>query len=147
MTLDYTKTVHGFPAKKFYWCSSSNFVFASLPEAIIKYADRFNSMNTFLSGEFDRILIANVTAPVVVDEYAGIIIPGKNITELDRLSHVVRSIESNCQVVPKRSYKYTPIHEVLKNEAFKGLSIEEAFELSNWQHFRVIEQPEKLGLI
>ena len=31
MTLDYTVLQSGFPTKRFFWCSSSNYIFASLP--------------------------------------------------------------------------------------------------------------------
>lgn len=31
MTFDYSKLKYGFPIKRFFWCSSSNFIFATLP--------------------------------------------------------------------------------------------------------------------
>jgi len=47
-------------------------------------------MNVFFTGEHDRIVIDSpISAPVVVDEDEGIIIPAKMVTELNRLSHVV----------------------------------------------------------
>ena len=66
---------------------------------------------------------------IVIDEDAGIILPPKQITELDRLSYVVHAIEHECQAVPRGSFKFTPLQEVRPNEAFKGLSIEDAFQL------------------
>jgi radial spoke head protein 9 len=50
-------------------------------------------------------------------------------------------------VVPKSSFKFTPLNEVKRNEAFKGLSCEDAFQLKNWQHLRPIESSEKLDLL
>lgn len=53
-------------------------------------------------------------------------IPPKNLTEIDRLAFIVRSIEDNCQIAPVGAFKMTPNHEVTRNEAFKGLCCEGA---------------------
>ena len=77
----------------------------------------------FFTGEHDRVVLdAQASAAVVIDEDQGIVIPAKNVTELNRLSQVVNSIELNCAVVPKGSFKFTPLKETIKNEAFRGLS-------------------------
>jgi radial spoke head protein 9 len=78
-------------------------------------------LNVFFTGEHDRVVLdAPATATVVIDE--DLVIPAKNVTELNRLSQVVHSIELNCAVVPKGSFKFTPLKETIKNEAFRGLS-------------------------
>jgi hypothetical protein len=74
----------------------------------------------------------------VIDAAAGIVLPPKNLTELDRLSVVVHDIDNACSTVPKGALKYTPLDTVVFNEAFKGLQNEGARLLSNWQHFRQI---------
>ena len=81
-------------------------------------------MKTYLTGEYDRVLFEIGGAPIVIDEMAGIAIPPKNITELDRVSYIIHTIEDQCQVVPRHSYKYTPLKEIRKNEAFTGLTRE-----------------------
>ena len=97
-------------------------------------------MNVFFTGEHDRVVLDTpASAAVVIDEDQGIVIPAKNVTELNRLSQVVHSIELNCAVVPKGSFKFTPLKETIKNEAFRGLSQDQAFSIQNWQHFRVIQ--------
>ena len=53
-------------------------------------------MNTYFSGEFDRIIIEGVGAGTVIDEDEGIVLPPKGVTELDRLSYVVNTIENSC---------------------------------------------------
>lgn len=86
-SLDYSKLRHGFPSKVFYWCSSSNFIFASLPAPLEKFQKELTELNVYFSGEHDRIVIdAPATAQVVIDEDAGIVIPSKSVTELNRLS-------------------------------------------------------------
>jgi hypothetical protein len=72
-----TKTL-GFPTKNFFWCSSSNYIFATLPLQMEKYSLEFSQMNFFLTGEHDRIVLENaVTEAIVIDEDAGLIIPAK----------------------------------------------------------------------
>jgi radial spoke head protein 9 len=48
-----------FPAKKFFWCSSGNFIFAELPECNSNQdiKSRLEGMSTLFTGEFDKILI------------------------------------------------------------------------------------------
>ena len=58
----------------------------------MKYAPQFDQMKTYFTGEYDKILIEVAGAsPVVIDE--DIVIPAKNVTELDRLSYVVHQID------------------------------------------------------
>ena len=57
MTLDYSNLSDGFPSKRFYWCSSSNYIFASLPQPLFHHADKFGNMKTYLTGEYDRVLV------------------------------------------------------------------------------------------
>jgi len=64
-----------------------------LPLPLLQHAAKFENMKTYLTGEYDRVLIQNGGAPVVIDELAGIIIPPKNITELDRVSYIIHTIE------------------------------------------------------
>jgi radial spoke head protein 9 len=69
-------------------------------------------------------------------------IPEK-FTELDRLAFVVRAIEFDCAVLPIGAAKLTPAHELRFDQSFRGLSIEEANSLQNWQHFREPQTEEK----
>ena len=57
----------------------------------------------------------------MIDAATGIVLPPKHLTELDRLSVVVREIDNSCSAVPKGSLKYTPLDTVVFNEAFRGL--------------------------
>lgn len=145
-SLDYERKTHGFPTKHFYWASSSNYIFASLPAPLPHFTAQFNELNVYFTGEHDRVIIEQaISAPVVIDE--DLILPSKMVTELNRLSHVVHSIEKNCAVVPRGAFKFTPLKETIRNEAFKGLAKENAFSLSSWQHFRVVSQPEKVSIM
>lgn len=58
--------------------------------------------------------------------------PPQDFTELDRLAYVVRAIETDCAALPIGAVKLTTSHEVRFNETYKGLSIKEASDLSNY---------------
>ena len=55
---------------------------------------------------------------------------------MDRQSHVVHQIDHDCHIVPKGALKKTPMKEIRRNEAFKGLKASEAFCAENYSHFR-----------
>lgn len=91
-------------------------------------------MTTFFSGEFDAILFEPSGDPELIDATRGIYMNPKPVTELDRLSFVVNQLKNNF-AVPKTKLKFTPNQEVIENEAFKGLSKNDTFDLQNW-HFK-----------
>jgi hypothetical protein len=136
-----------FPTKHFYWASSTNFIFSSLPLSVASHAAHFAELRTLFSGEFDTVIVESTEAPKVIDAAHGIILPPKHLTELDRLSYVVHEIDRTCFAIPTGALKYTPLHQVIFNEAFKGLKPEAAFELSGWKHFRKSECSDQKELI
>ena len=83
----------------------------------------------------------------MIDAEAGIVLPPKHLTELDRLAVTVTSIDRSCFCVPKGALKYNPLHLVQTNEAFKGLAPSESADLHNWQHFRQVEHAAKKDVI
>ncbi|CAG9472228.1 conserved Plasmodium protein, unknown function [Plasmodium vivax] len=58
-----------------------------------------------------------------------------DITELERLSYVVRKIDEEAFIVPYNSVKITNNLE-MKNANFSGLNMMEALKLTSWVHFR-----------
>ena len=67
-------------------------------------------LGTLFSGEFDTVLIESNEPPQVIDAAAGIVLPPKNLTELDRLAATVREIDRACFSVPRGALKYTPLN-------------------------------------
>jgi hypothetical protein len=53
-------------------------------------------LKTYLTGEFDRVLIQVPGESLVIDEDSGLSLPPKNVTELDLVSYLVRTIERDC---------------------------------------------------
>ena len=95
------------PCKNFYWCSSQNFTFSSLPTVKAADAQKLTELSVLFSGEFDTVLIESDEAPKVIDAAAGIILPPKHLTELDRLAATVREIDCACAAVPRGCLLYT----------------------------------------
>ena len=153
MTLNF-KGHAEFPLKRFFWTNNQVWTFAELPEvgqAEAKLAEQFNS---YFSGEHDKILV-EVGRPTVPqyarDEDEEDSIPqdsrSKNFTELERLSVIVRSIESDCQLVPEGAYLLTPAHELGPNPHFKGLSRLQLRDQGKYYHFRPVKSLEKRELL
>ena len=65
----------------------------------------------------------------------GLVMKAKPITELDRLAYVWSQIKDH-QVYPKGFLKFTPAQKSQANEAFAGLTIEDAKKIENWQLMR-----------
>ena len=131
--------VADFPSKHFFWCSSANWTFALLPEVQPGLPHIFDKIQVFFSGEFDKILIDSNGKSEVVDvaeahsaKAKPLELPSRGITELDRLSYVVRTIEADCQTIPMGSFKHTPTKEVRRNEAFQGLRQDKAFDMASY---------------
>ena len=98
-------------------------------------------INGVFSGEYDQILARQdgEERKIVLDDAMPLVVKPKNVTELDRLAHVVHRIEAECHIVPEGAYKYTPLQEVRPNEAFGGVSKEAALDLSKYVHFAPIQ--------
>lgn len=145
---DPTKPIRAnLPKKNFYWCSSQNFIFSSLPTVKPEQAKQLIEMGTLFSGEFDTVLIESKEPPKVIDADAGIVMPPKHLTELDRLAATVCEIDRACFSVPRGALKFTPLNQVTSNEAFRGLGRDDAFSLSGWVHFRDVQNKKQLDMI
>lgn len=139
----------GFCSKTFYWCSSTNYNFASMPAANKKITESLASFNGLFTGEHDKILkeaSAGEEQEAYVFENDTLVVTnkGKNVTELDRLAFVINEIEKQCHLVPEGSVKLTPLHEIRRNEAFAGLNKEDATSLAKYLHFRKVEFKDKV---
>lgn len=103
-----------------------------LPNTNEECMTKLGGLSYLFSGEFDQVLVESSEAPKVIDAAAGIVLPPKHLTELDRLSVVVHQISDACSTLPRGAAKCIPTGQVLFNEAFCGLSPDEACELSAW---------------
>ena len=56
---------------------------------------------------------------------------------------MVYAIENDCHLCPVGAFKITPEHEVRRNETFKGLTGADSMDLSNYVHFRNVQDEQK----
>ena len=141
-----------FPKKKFYFCSSSTFSFSELPEIQSHHLNKFSKYNTYFIGNPDVILekFSDKNSINIEEQMGDIFKPNlklKNLTESDRLSFVVRTIEHDTSIVPLGGFKMLPINEIRRNDLFEGLSSDELDKIENYFHFRKIESQNKRDMI
>jgi len=150
-----------FPEKRFYWASSNDFKFKAFPTLNDQHLKTFEETNRragLFKGEPNLILIEvakpaeeapveeapktekekDPLASTEEEDPMANFVP-RNLTELDRLQFVVYAIENECHIVPKGSFRLTDQHEVRRNNAFRGLSIDQACQLENYSHFRAVQ--------
>jgi len=141
-----------FPKRKFYFCSSSNFSFSELPEIQKHHIEEFKNFNSYFIGNPDIILkkFSDNRNTNIEEQIGDTFKPNlklKNLTESDRLSFVVRSIDHDCSVVPLGGFKMLPTNEIRRNDLFDGLSSDEIGKIENYFHFRKIESQNKKDMI
>ena len=84
-TLTGLENIETVPQKTFYWASTTNYIFARL-DASTRNAEQLKDFESCMfTGEFDTVLCESNEGPTVIDAAAGIILPPKHLTELDRL--------------------------------------------------------------
>ena len=137
-----------FPKKKYFFCSSSNFIFSELPDIQPHHIDNFSKFNTYFVGNPDIILEKyeseqNQNLDEVIGDTFKPKLKKKNMTETDRLSFVVRTIDHDTSVVPVGGFKMLPINELRRNDLFEGLSSEDLDKKEKYAHFRPVENQEK----
>lgn len=144
----YYKGNFNFPKKKYYFCSSSSFIFSELPDIQEHHLPNFYKFNTYFIGNPDIILEKySSDANTNLDEQIGDTfkpkLKKKNMTETDRLSYVVRSIDHDTSIVPLGGFKMLPINELRRNDLFEGLNSDELDKLEKYAHFRPVENQAK----
>ena len=137
-----------FPKIKYFFCSSNTFIFSELPDIQPHHIDNFYKFNTYFIGNPDVILekYEDKQNSNLCEEIGDTFKPNlkkKNMTENDRLSFVVRTIDHDTSVVPVGGFKMLPINELRRNDLFEGLSSEELGKKENYVHGRTVENKEK----
>mmetsp|Transcript_3899 Transcript_3899/g.6621 ORF Transcript_3899/g.6621 Transcript_3899/m.6621 type:complete len:307 (-) Transcript_3899:24-944(-) len=155
-----------FPEKKFYWCSPANdMVFQPFPELNSQHKNELDKFaNKLFVGSPADILISvektdeqaeaekqareaaqaeRTSLDSTEEEDPESLIVRVNLKEIDRLHYHVRSIETECHIIPQGCMKLTVKHEVHRNEAFSGLNEKECFDLQYYSHFRTVQDAHK----
>ena len=127
----YFKSHKYFPSKHFYFTQSTTFSFSELPQIHKHHLPFFGKHNSYFIGNPD----------IILEKFAS---KEKNLTEGDRLSYVVRKIDSETSIVPVGSVKLLPNKELRLNDNFEGLTKEEVADLNMFCHFRKIRTQDKV---
>jgi radial spoke head protein 9 len=144
----YYKGFKNFPKKKYFFCSSNNFIFSELPDIQPHHFDNFYKFNTYFIGNPDIILekydsAQNKNIDEVIGDTFKPQLKKKNMTETDRLSFVVRTIDHDTSVVPVGGFKMLPINELRRNDLFEGLTADDLDKKEKYVHLRPVENQEK----
>lgn len=152
-----------FPEKRFYWASSADFKFKQFPAINDQHLETFDNIQGMFTGEPNHVIFAVKKDDAPAEEAAEAQPPAteepkekdplasteeedpnakielRAFTELDRLQWTIYAIENDCHIMPKGSIKLTDQHEVRRDNAFRGLSINDACQLENYVHFRKVQ--------
>ena len=144
----YYKGYKNFPKKKYFFCSSNNFIFSELSEIQPHHFDEFYKFNTYFIGNPDLILekfdsSQNKNTNEVIGDTFKPQLKKKNMTETDRLSFVGRTIDHDTSIVSVGAYKMLPISEIRRNDLFEGLSSDDLDKKEKYLHLRPVENQEK----
>lgn len=156
--LKYTRNT-SFPTKEFFW-AYDDFKFAPLPKTCNKTLPFLSKINTYFHGVHDTVLRCSQGTNVAIEDFdpendernfqkfdcLDIIQKGNQeaaLTELDRLSVVVREIERSCAIVPADSMKNTPNGETIENIGFRGIKLGSE-GCASWKHFRGVHENERI---
>lgn len=60
---------------------------------------------------------------------------------------MVKIIDYETNIFPQGAFKLIPIHELRRNDHFKGLKKEELKDISKYSHFRKASQKDKIDNI
>jgi len=144
----YFKGFKNFPKKTYFYCSSNNFIFSELPEIQPHHFDDFYKFNTYFIGNPDIILLKydstqNKNTEEIIGDTFKPQLKKKNMTETDRLSFVVRTIDHDTSIVPVGGYKMLPINELRRNDLFEGLTSDDIDKKEKYVHLRPVENQDK----
>jgi radial spoke head protein 9 len=166
-----------FPQKAFYWAVSTKFAFEPLPESqpshdtdlkshsstyfkgvpgdiLVKYESEedeqpveMEAVNDGLRRDEDGNIIEKDPLEDTIELEVKVVEKKKNFTELCKLAIIVRNIDYDTSIVPQGAFKIISMHEMRRNETFRGLSENQLKDLSLYQHFRPISDPKKKEIV
>lgn len=171
------KNHYEFPEKVFYFATSNDFIFHPLPDTLTQHFPDIKKHSFALLKGDPKLILENYEEAVdpeaqegkekevqqdenkekkdeeallldeSVDQEVKQVEKRLNFTELSKLSFIIKSIDYSTNIFPKGAFKLIPLHEIRKNETFKGLKPEELINISNYHYFRPITNPKRKEII
>lgn len=157
-----------FAEKRFYYALSTDFAFKPFPALNDQHKAVYDEIKLMLTGNpklihkkveaeksaADGNEEDNLSSPKKAvkeidplassdEEDSNSLIVPIDLKEIDRVHYLVRAIENDCQVAPQGAFKLTTSHEVARNEAFRGLPLDQVFALQSYSNFRNVQNRDK----
>ncbi|KAG6975918.1 hypothetical protein JG688_00001898 [Phytophthora aleatoria] len=129
-----------YPRKKFYFCTNSSPELQQFPQLNKKKSAMAAALTSRLKGD-PAFLLSDSGDPQNQDEGEA------PFCELDRLAYIVEEIDHATSVVPLGAYVVSPLHQVITNSSFHGLTWDQSLQLYNFFHFRHPDLPERAQII
>lgn len=171
------KNHYEFPEKTFYYATSMDYVFNSLPDTLAQHIpDMKKHSYAMLKGD-PKVILENYEEAVdpesaeakekenqaeenkdkkeedlllldeSVDQEVKPVEKRLNFSELSKLSFIVKAIDYDTNIFPKGAFRLLPIHEIRKNDTFKGLKQDELLDIKNYHYFRPISTQKRKEII
>ncbi|KAJ8508722.1 hypothetical protein ON010_g18842 [Phytophthora cinnamomi] len=129
-----------YPKKKFYFCTNTSPELQQFPQLNKKKSAMAAAMTSRLKGD-PAFLIGDSGEPQNQDEGEA------PFCEFDRLAYIVEEIDHATSVVPLGAYIVSPMHQVIANPSFNGLTWDQSLQIYNFFHFRHPDLPERAQII
>ncbi|ETM01540.1 hypothetical protein, variant, partial [Phytophthora nicotianae] len=129
-----------YPKKKFYFCTNSSPELQQFPQLNKKKSAMAAALTSRLKGD-PAFLFSDSGEPQNQEEGEA------PFCELDRLAYIVEEIDHATSVVPLGAYVVSPLHQVIANPSFHGLTWDQSLQLYNFFHFRHPDLPERAQII
>jgi len=134
-----------FPDKKYYYCTTSDYVLRALPTLSAEYQATADKLTSMFTGDPSFFAFNGEEAePEPEDPEAP---PVERFREVHRLSSTVKKIDRDCALVPRGSLVVDATKKVIFNVYYTGLSFHTAADARAYMHFRRPENLQAIALL
>jgi len=136
-------TFADFPEKKYYFCTTSNYMLKAFPTLKPEYEDIASKISIAFTGDASFFAYSG-EEPEPDDPEAP---PVERFREIHRLVYTVNNIDNDCAIVPRGSYLIDATKKVIQNAYFQGLSFHTSMEARAYMHFRLPQSQQGIALL
>jgi len=135
-----------FPDKKYYYCTTSDFVLRALPTITEEYETLAGNIRVAFTGD-PSFFAYNGEDPEEPEQEDPDAPPVERFREVHRLTFTVKKIDRECALVPRGALSVDTGKKVIANGSFQGLSYETSRELRAYMHLRRPENLQGIALL
>jgi radial spoke head protein 9 len=171
------KNHYEFPEKTFFYATSNDYIFTALPDTLLQHIPDMKKHSFVMLKGDPKLVLENYEEAVdpenaeakekenqaeenkekkdedlllldeSVDQEVKLVEKRLNFTELCKLAFVVKAVDYDTNIFPKGAFRLLPIHEIRKNDNFKGLKPDELLDIRNFHYFRAITTKKRKEII